>query len=188
MSTRITPWLNPLMDSTAFPGGGTSISGGLRGKDASSSLYPDGLAPGQMQVCKHIYTHSVRRGSLLTQWQRCFHCPTIVPLKMTNVHGVGGSRTSFRQIMRIYFTEQCEKLSYIGHIQCFQSVTIRTLNDQQSKFSFVPAGVKKRKGIFLYSFFLTQGAVIDFYLRMATVRASEELAHGQITSGRSPRA
>lgn len=36
--------------------------------------------------------------------------------------------------------------------------------------------------------FFTQGAVKVYYLRMATVIASEELAHGQITSGRSPRA
>lgn len=36
--------------------------------------------------------------------------------------------------------------------------------------------------LFLY------GAITAAHLRMATVMASEELAHGQITSGRSPRA
>lgn len=114
------------------------------------------LSPGQMQVCKHIYTNSVRRGSLLIQWQRCFHCPTIVPLKMTNIHGVGGSQTSSTQIMWIYFMEQCEKLSYIGHVHCCQSVTIRTLNDQQSKFSFVPAGEKKKVDFPLFVFLATR--------------------------------
>lgn len=44
VSTRITLWLSPLMDSTAFPGGGTSISGGLQDKCASATLYPDSLA------------------------------------------------------------------------------------------------------------------------------------------------
>lgn len=38
-----------------------------------------------------------------------------------------------------------------------------------------------------YLFNFCSSAVTDANLRMATVIASEELAHGQITSGRSPR-
>lgn len=58
--------------------------------------------------------------------------------------------------------------------KCFQSVTISIFKDLQ----YVNTN----------SHLLLHGAVKDYYLRMATVKASEELAHGQITSGRSPRA
>lgn len=90
--------------------------------------------------------------------------------------------SQFAFLLHVFIVSTCpSQILFNNHQKIIKSM----LNEHKYLFCSCTFALKHKQARLIL---VPKGAVTANYLRMATVIASEEPAHGQITSGRSPRA